>query len=219
LTQVRAATGSKSDVTASSSALDSLLNEVRACRACADALPLGPRPVFQFGSDARLLIASQAPGSKVHRTGRPFSDPSGDRLREWMGVSERVFYDETRIAILPLGHCYPGRIPGAGDAPPRPECARLWRAKFLDHMPAVRLTLLVGSYAQAYALGPGVMTERVRAFRSYLPTYFPLPHPSWRSRHWMANNPWFVEDVLPALRQAISLVLGAGPALDQRVES
>lgn len=183
--------------------LDSLLAEVRACRACADVLPLGPRPVFQISATARILIASQAPGTKVHESGIPFSDASGDRLREWMGVSADQFYDESKIAILPMGLCYPGRQPSGGDAPPRPECAPLWRGRLLAHMPDLRLTLLVGTHAQTEVLRPGKMTERVMSFRDYLPTIFPLPHPSWRSRHWAAKNPWFDADVLPSLRRAV----------------
>ena len=183
--------------------LNALLDEVRACRACADVLPLGPRPVVQISATVRILIASQAPGTKVHESGIPFSDASGDRLREWIGVSADDFYDESKIAILPMGLCYPGRLPSGGDAPPRPECAPLWRGRLLAHMPALRLTLLVGTHAQTDVMGPGKMTERVMRFRDYLPTIFPLPHPSWRSRHWAAKNPWFDADVLPLLRHAV----------------
>ncbi|MEO6780001.1 MAG: uracil-DNA glycosylase family protein [Bradyrhizobium sp.] len=183
--------------------IDSLLAEVRACRACADALPLGPRPVVQASATARILIASQAPGTKVHNSGIPFCDASGDRLREWLGVSMDEFYDESRIAIVPMAMCYPGRSQGGGDAPPRPECAPLWRDRLLANMPALRLTLLVGSHAQIHSLGRGNMAERVMAFRDHLPSIFPLPHPSWRSRHWAARNPWFDADVVPALRCAV----------------
>ena len=183
--------------------LNSLLDDVRACRACADVLPLGPRPVVQISTTARILIASQAPGMKVHESGIPFSDASGDRLREWLGVSTNEFYDESKIAILPMGLCYPGRQPGGGDAPPRRECAPLWRGRLLAHMPDLRLTLLVGAHAQTDVLGPGKMTDRVMSFRDNLPIIFPLPHPSWRSRHWAAKNPWFDADVLPLLRHAV----------------
>lgn len=182
--------------------IESLLADVRACRACADLLPLGPRPVVQLSTTARLLVSSQAPGTKVHASGIPFSDASGDRLREWMGISADRFHDENAVAILPMGFCYPGRSNG-GDAPPRPECARLWRRRLLDQLPALRLTLLIGTYAQNHVLGPGAMTERVRNFQAFLPAYFPLPHPSWRSRIWERQNPWFAADVLPALRSAI----------------
>ncbi len=174
---------------------------------CADVLPLGPRPVVQVSATARILIAGQAPGTKVHDSGIPFSDASGDRLREWMGVPDETFYDERRIAILPMGLCYPGRLPGGGDAPPRPECAPLWRDRLLAHMPGLRLTLLVGAHAQADALGRGTMTGRVMGFRDHLPAVFPLPHPSWRTRHWAAQNLWFDADVLPALRDAVRRAL------------
>ena len=187
--------------------LDSLLTKVRACRTCADILPLGPRPVVQISATARLLIASQAPGAKVHDSGIPFSDASGDRLREWMGISIDEFYDDNTIAIVPMGLCYPGRLSSGGDAPPRPECAPLWRERLIAQMPDLRLTLLVGSYAQTDAFGPGKMTERVIGFRDHLPAIFPLPHPSWRSRHWVAKNPWFDAEVLPALRDAVRRAL------------
>ena len=186
-------------------AVDSLLGEVRACRACGDLLPLGPRPVLQLSATARILVASQAPGTKVHASGIPFSDPSGDRLRDWMGISKRRFYDAETIAILPMGLCYPGRAQG-GDAPPRPECAWLWRDRLLAAMPALQLTLLVGSYAQNHILGPGPLAARVRDFAVYLPKYFPLPHPSWRAAVWARNHPWFEEEVLPALRATIRRV-------------
>lgn len=187
--------------------LDSLLAEVRACRVCAAALPLGPRPVVQMSATARVLVASQAPGTKVHESGIPFADASGARLREWMGVSEDAFYDARRIAIVPMAFCYPGRVQGGGDAPPRGECAPLWRDQLLAFMPDVRLTLLVGTYAQEHALGRGKMSERVRDFQTHLPRVLPLPHPSWRSRHWAAQNPWFDVEVLPALREAVRSAL------------
>ena len=187
--------------------LNSLLKEVRACRTCANVLPLGPRPVVQISATARILIASQALGTKAHESGIPFSDASGDRLHEWMGVSTDEFYNEVSVAILPMGLCYPGRLPSGGDACPRPECAPLWRGRPLARMPDLRLTLLVGSYAQVDAWGPGKMTERVKGFRDYLPAVFPLPHPSWRSRHWAAQNPWFDADVLPPLRDAVQRAL------------
>lgn len=186
--------------------LDDVLAKVRACDICADALPLGPRPILQASSTATLLVASQAPGTKAHGSGIPFSDPSGDRLREWMGIAPDVFYNARRVAIVPMGLCYPGKGK-SGDAPPRPECARTWRRPLLDLMPNIRLTLLVGSHAQAGVLGPGNMTERVRNFRDYLPTFFPLPHPSWRSTIWMRQNPWFEADVLPVLRQEVARML------------
>lgn len=186
---------------------DTMLDRVRACTACAQALPLGPRPVFQLSPTATILVASQAPGAKAHASGIPFSDQSGERLRDWMGLSEAQFYDPARIAILPMAMCYPGRASGGGDAPPRPECTPLWRNRLLEQLPALRLTLLVGTYALNHVLGPGSMTDRVRDFRRCLPRYFPLPHPSWRSRIWAGRNPWFEMDVLPALRSAISEAL------------
>ncbi|HTR18206.1 MAG TPA: uracil-DNA glycosylase family protein [Acetobacteraceae bacterium] len=187
--------------------LAALLAEIRACRLCAGSLPLGPRPVLHVSTTARLLIASQAPGTKVHETGISFNDASGDRLRAWLGISRDVFYDESRIALLPMGMCYPGRLPRGGDAPPRPECAPAWRERVLRLMPAVRLTLLVGSHAQAYVLGPGKMTDRVRRFEDYLPAYFPLPHPSWRTSAWERHNPWFREQAIPRLRAKVREIL------------
>ncbi len=187
--------------------IETLLAEVRAYRLCANSLPLGPRPIVQVSSTARVLVASQAPGSKVHESGTPFADASGDHLREWMGVSTEEFYDETRIAILPMGLCYPGRLNSGGDAPPRPECAPRWRDRLLACMPNLQLTLLVGTYAQDHMLGRGKMTDRVRNFHAFLPGVFPLPHPSWRSRPWAAKNPWFAAEVLPELRRAVRKAL------------
>jgi len=183
--------------------LESLLAEVRACTACADALPLGPRPLVRASATARILIASQAPGTKAHRSGIPFDDASGERLRDWLGLTSQEFYDARHVAIVPMGLCYPGRLRGGGDAPPRPECAPLWRQRLLDQMPALRLTLLVGSYAQRHVLGLGKMTDQVADFRRHLPSLFPLPHPSWRTRHWATRNPWFEAELLPALKQAV----------------
>ena len=192
--------------------LATLLQEVRACQLCAAHLPLGPRPVVRVSATARLLIASQAPGTKVHHKGISFWDASGDRLRSWLGMDKTLFYDESLVAILPMGFCYPGRLAGGGDAPPRRECAPQWREKLLAAMPAIRLTLLVGSYALDYvAKQEGwpreSMTERVRGFRTHLPRYFPLPHPSWRTGIWERHNPWFVAEVLPALRAAVAETL------------
>lgn len=179
---------------------------VRACTLCAAHLPLGPRPVFRVSATARLLIIGQAPGTRVHETGIPWNDRSGDRLRQWMGLDRESFYDETRIAIVPTGLCYPGRLPQGGDAPPRPECAPLWHPVLLDLLPSVQLTLLVGSFAQAHALGKrrkASMTETVRSFAEYLPHTLPLPHPSWRTTGWQRRNPWFDSELLPILRGAI----------------
>ncbi len=163
--------------------------------------------MFRVSSTARLLIAGQAPGTKVHATGIPWNDPSGDRLRAWLGMSREAFYDDRLIAIVPMGFCYPGRLPKGGDAPPKPACALLWRPRLLATMPAIRLTLLVGSYAQADALGPGATGERVRRFREFLPRFFPLPHPSWHTVSWERRYPWFQEQVLPALREEVAAVL------------
>ncbi len=193
--------------TAANGALARLAAEVRACRVCAPALPLGPRPIVQLSRTARLLIASQAPGAKVHEKGLAFWDDSGARLRDWLGLDRAAFYDPGRVAILPMGFCYPGRLPGGGDRPPRPECAPLWRDRVLALLPEVRLTLLVGTYAQAHVLGPGPMTERVRGYRAYLPRHFPLPHPSWRTKVWEARNPWFPDHVLPALKAEVACAL------------
>ncbi len=179
-------------------------SEAAACTHC-QGLPLGPRPVFRVSPTARLLIIGQAPGTKVHATGIPWNDPSGERLRDWLGMTRDAFYDATRIAIMPMGFCYPGRLPRGGDAPPRPECAPLWHDRLLAEMPALRLTLLVGAYAQARYLGPGTMTENVRA-QPGLPRHFALPHPSWRTIGWAARNPWFAAETLPALRQAAAAV-------------
>jgi uracil-DNA glycosylase len=160
--------------------------------------------VLRVSPTARLLIIGQAPGTRVHATGIPWDDRSGDRLRGWLEMSREEFYDQRRIAIVPMGLCYPGRLPNGGDAPPRPECAPLWHARLIGKMPRIRLTLLVGGYAQMYVLGRGAMTERVRDFRMHLPRHFPLPHPSWRTSGWERRNPWFVIEALPSLRQAVA---------------
>jgi uracil-DNA glycosylase len=184
-----------------------LLREIRACRVCEAHLPLGARPVVHMSPSARLLIASQAPGTKVHATGISFNDASGDRLRGWLGISKAEFYDESRVAIVGSGLCYPGRLANGGDAPPRPECAPLWRERILAALPNIELTLLVGSYAQNLALGLGKMGERVRDFRSYLPRYLLLPHPSWRTAGWEKANPWFGEELVPVLRSRVAALL------------
>jgi uracil-DNA glycosylase len=189
------------------SSLDEIAAEARACTVCAAHLPLGPRPVLRVSTTARWLIIGQAPGTKVHETGIPWNDPSGERLRGWLEMDRTLFYDESRIAIVPMGLCYPGRLPNGGDAPPRPECAPLWQTRLLGAMPAIRLTLLVGSYALTHLPGKGSMTERVRAFRDHLPRYFPLPHPSWRTTAWERENPWFQAEVLPTLRHTVTEAL------------
>ena len=193
----------------SDAAVRSLLAEIRACRVCADELPLGPRPVLHISETARLLIASQAPGTKVHEAGISFWDASGDRLRDWLGIGKDVFYDASRVAIVPVGLCYPGRLPNGGDAPPRPECAPLWRRRIFAALRSVRLTLLIGTYAQNVELGPGRMTDRVREYARYLPEgRMCLPHPSWRTMVWARKNPWFEAEVLPVLRREVARVLG-----------
>lgn len=187
--------------------LDALWREVRGCTLCAEHLPLGPRPVLRPSATARLLIVGQAPGTKVHESGVPWNDPSGDRLRNWMGIGRETFYDRHRIAIMPMGFCYPGRLTRGGDAPPRPECAPHWHAALLALMPAVELTLLVGQYAQAHYLRGRrgkTLTETVARWREYLPDYLPTPHPSWRTRGWVSRNPWFEAELLPDLRARVA---------------
>ncbi len=185
--------------------LPSLLKEVRACAICAAHLPQGPRPVVQVDARARILIAGQAPGSKVHASGVPFDDASGERLRQWMGVSREQFYDPTSVAILPMAFCYPG-TGSSGDLPPRRECAPLWRHKLLQAMPRIELTLVIGQYAMAWHL-PDVstsnLTETVRAWRDHWPQVMPLPHPSPRNNIWLKANPWFAQDVVPALQMRV----------------
>jgi uracil-DNA glycosylase len=193
-------------------ALAALLDEIRACRLCAAALPLGPKPVLRVGLGARLLIVGQAPGTRVHATGIPWNDPSGDRLRAWLRLDREQFYDERRIAIVPVGLCYPGRGRG-GDLPPRRECAPTWFPRLEPFLASVRLTLLIGAHAQAYHLGPRRrrdLTATVRAFRDYLSgNVFPLPHPSPRNLGWLKRHPWFEREVLPALRAAVTKALQA----------
>jgi uracil-DNA glycosylase len=183
--------------------LRNLSAQARACRLCEQRLE--PRPVFRVGAAARLLVVGQAPGRRVHETGIPWNDPSGDVLREWLAMDRETFYDSSRIAIVPVGLCYPGTVEGA-DLPPMPQCAPLWQPQFRAALPGLRLTLLVGSYAQKYYLGARrgeSLRETVRAFREYLPAFFPLPHPSWRNKAWLKANPWFAKDVLPALRRRV----------------
>jgi len=185
--------------------LRTLIRQARECRVCAPHLPLGPRPVFLVGKGARLMIVGQAPGRRVHETGIPWNDPSGDQLRAWLRMDRAQFYDARRVAIVPTGLCYPGSGE-RGDLPPRPECAPLWQPRFRAALPGIRLTLLVGMHAQAYFLGrrrKKSLAQTVRAWREYLPEFFPLPHPSPRNRLWMKNNPWFVKEVLPALRRRV----------------
>lgn len=189
--------------------LDVLLTEIRACEICAADLPLGPRPVVQAHPNASILIAGQAPGRRVHESGVPFQDTSGVRLREWMGIGEEVFYDPQRVAILPMGFCFPG-TGTSGDKPPRPECARAWRQSMLEQLTEVRLTLVLGRYAQAYHLGAEFrsVTEAVVSWRDHWPERLPLPHPSPRNQAWFKRHNWFEDDILPLLRERVQELIG-----------
>ncbi len=190
--------------------LAALVEAARACRVCAAHLPLGPRPILRVGSSARILIVGQAPGTRVHESGVPWDDASGARLRAWLALEPEIFYDRERIAILPMGLCYPGRDPRGGDNPPRPECAPLWHPPLRAALDRVAVTLLVGRYAQAYYLGArrrASLTETVRAWRDYGPELLPLPHPSWRNTAWLKRNPWFEAELLPDLRARIHALL------------
>jgi len=191
--------------------LKRLLAEARACRLCEAQLPLGPRPVLRAAPSARLMIIGQAPGTRVHETGIPWNDRSGDRLRDWLRLPREVFYDEARIAIVPMGFCYPGVDAKGGDRPPRPECAPRWHAPLRAALPQVELTLLVGLYAQRHYLGgrrQGTLTATVRHWRDYAPDFIPLPHPSWRNTAWLKKHPWFEEDLLPVLRRRVKKLVG-----------
>lgn len=202
--------------------LQEVLAALAACRVCRDQpasskpLPHEPRPVIQAAASARLLIAGQAPGTRVHASGIPFTDPSGVRLRQWLGIGEEVFHDASRIAIVPMGHCFPGLDAKGGDLPPRSECAPLWRARVLAGLPAIELTLVIGLYAQRWHLGDGWkgdLTATVRDWRRLLdrsdgPRVLPLPHPSWRNNGWLKANPWFEAELLPVLRQEVARLVG-----------
>ncbi|MFK2877536.1 uracil-DNA glycosylase family protein [Rhodanobacter hydrolyticus] len=191
-------------------AFQALLAEIRGCRICEAHLPLGPRPVLQASPQSRLLIVSQAPGRKVHETGIPFNDVSGDRLREWLGVDRSAFYDAGKTAIVPMGFCFPGTGKG-GDLPPRPECAPTWHPRLLPHLQQVRLTLAIGQYAQVGLLGERrgrTLTDTVLAWREHLAHgVLPLPHPSPRNRLWLTRNPWFEAELLPVLRRQVAAAL------------
>ncbi len=192
--------------------LDTLLTEIRGCRACEAHLPLGPRPVVRASATARLLIVGQAPGTRVHASGIPWDDPSGTRLRAWLDLEPEVFYDESRVAIVPMGYCYPGRG-RSGDLPPRRECADLWLDRILAGMPEVRLTLLIGQYSQRHFLADGwrgTLSATVEAWKDYLPDYLPLPHPSPRNQSWWMRRPWFEAELLPELRAAVAVAMGVG---------
>jgi uracil-DNA glycosylase len=187
-----------------------LIDSVRQCRICAQSLPLGPRPVLQVHPQAKILIAGQAPGRRVHESGIPFDDASGDRLREWLGVTKESFYDETKFAILPMGFCYPG-TGKSGDLPPRPECAETWRQQLLQNLPQIALTLVIGQFAQRWHLirTHKNLTETVRAWQDYGPHTIPLPHPSPRNNIWLKKNPWFSESLLPHLRKLTKKALNS----------
>jgi len=194
------------------SGLKNVLKEARACTLCAAQFDgHEPRPVLRAGARARLMIIGQAPGTRVQETGIPWNDPSGDRLRQWLEMDKPAFYDEEKIAIVPMGFCYPGRDKHGADLPPRPECAPKWHPLILDALPHIGLTVLIGGYAQKYYLGSSrkkTMTETVRAWRDYAPEFITLPHPSWRNTGWLKKNPWFETDLLPELRQRVGVLLG-----------
>lgn len=187
-------------------AYERLIAEVRACQICACHLPLGPRPIVRGKPSAKILIIGQAPGTRVHETGVPWDDKSGERLRDWLNLSPDRFYDEDKIAIMPMGFCYPGRAESGGDLPPRPECAPQWHNQIRAEFAQVELTLLVGSYVQKYYLGnkrAKTMTETIRLWQDFGPENIPTPHPSWRTTFWLKKNPWFEDEVLPELRRRV----------------
>ncbi len=186
--------------------MQKLIQEIRNCTVCTQHLPLGPRPVVAASPTSKIVIIGQAPGTAVHASGIPWDDPSGRRLREWMGISDEMFYDEKKIAIIPMGFCYPGKGK-SGDLPPRPECAPLWHKPLLYSIEKVTLTLLIGQYAQTYYLGNAMkktLTETVKNYKEYLPEFLPLPHPSPRNNIWLKKNEWFEADVIPKLQQVIA---------------
>jgi len=190
--------------------LNGLLKEIRRCDVCSKALPLGPRPVVQAHRSARILIVGQAPGRRVHESGVPWDDASGDRLRGWLGTDKKRFYDGANFALVPMGFCYPG-TGKSGDFPPRPECAPLWHTRLLEMMPNLKLTLLLSQYAHAYYLRERrkeSLTETVRAWKDYRPTPIPLPHPSPRNNRWLKKNPWFEKEVIPYLKRRVRSLLG-----------
>jgi uracil-DNA glycosylase len=210
-------------VDAGDASLDALAAEIGACRTCRDAprnghsLPHEPRPVFQVSADARLCIAGQAPGVRVHASGRPYTDPSGVRLRAWLGLGEARFYDARKLAIAPMGFCFPGHDAHGGDLPPRRECAEAWRARLFERLPKLELILLVGQYSQKWHLGRSIagrgLTDTVESWREVLessarPRLWPLPHPSWRNNAWLKRNPWFETELLPALRDEVARLVG-----------
>ncbi|WP_417874692.1 uracil-DNA glycosylase family protein [Xanthomarina gelatinilytica] len=189
--------------------MKNLLKDIRQCTICEAHLPLGPRPIVSAHKDSKIVIIGQAPGLKVHTTGIPWDDPSGKQLRKWLDVTDELFYDETKIALVPMGFCYPGKGK-SGDLPPRPECAPQWHQKLLDQMPNLQLVILIGMYSQKYYLkekAKRTLTETVAEYKTYLPNYFPLPHPSPRNRFWLTKNPWFEKEVIPELQEKVSQIL------------
>ncbi len=191
--------------------LDDLLVEVRSCTVCAENLPAGPRPIVQVGRSAGIVIIGQAPGRRVHESGVPWQDPSGDRLRQWLGLSSEEFYDPDLVAIVPMGFCYPGSAK-SGDKPPRPECAPLWHDRLLEQLPKNRLEIIIGTYAQKRYIAERAanLTETVANWQSYLPNQVVLPHPSPRNAHWLTKNPWFEAETLPSVRARIDEVVKRG---------
>jgi uracil-DNA glycosylase len=190
--------------------LSKLLAEIRACRICEAYLPHGVRPVIRASAKARICIIAQAPGIRVHETGLSFNDPSGDRLRDWMGIGRDVFYDEDKIAIIGMAHCFPGYDANGGDLPPRKECAEAWQDKLFAVLPPFDLTLLIGTYAFNWHLkgrAKKTVSDTVKSWREYIPDLIPLPHPSWRNNAWLKKNPWFAEDLLPYLRRRVKQAL------------
>ncbi len=189
--------------------LENLLSEIKRCTACEADLPLGPNPVVRAAASAKIMIIGQAPGTRVHKTSIPWNDPSGDLLRIWMDVDRETFYNTTKIAIMPMGFCYPGKGKG-GDLPPRPECAPMWHEKLMNHLPNLDLVMLVGSYAQQYYLGKPYKTlgDVVKNGDDFAPRYFPLPHPSPRNRRWLRERPWFEEEIVPKLQKRVLALLG-----------
>ena len=190
--------------------LDAVLADIRACRACAAELPHEPRPVVRVAPGTRLLLCGQAPGRKVHESGLPFDDASGERLRDWLGIDRGTFYGHPAVGVAAMAFCFPGTNPKGGDFPPPPRCAAQWRPRLIGALPKVELTLLIGGYAQRWALGgraKASMTETVAAWRDFLPAYLPTPHPSWRNTAWLKRNPWFEDEVVPYLRARVSDML------------
>ncbi len=189
--------------------MQTLLKDIRACEICKEHLPLGPRPIVTAHPDAKIVIIGQAPGTKVHKTGIPWDDPSGKQLRKWLNVSDEIFYDESKIALVPMGFCYPGKGK-SGDLPPRPECAPQWHEVLLSKMPNLKLVILIGTYAQKEYLKGNTkktLTETVKNYNEYLPGFLPLPHPSPRNRFWLMKNPWFEKEIVAELQKQIRRLL------------